>query len=50
MLYVHTVFFLCFFEDIFCRIYVIYLPFSRFLDNAWYNAKLLVNSEYRGSR
>lgn len=37
-------------RHIFCRIYVVYLPSSRILDSAWYDTKLLVNSEYRGSR
>ena len=37
-------------RQIFCRIYVDYLPSSRILYSAWYDNKLLVNSEYRGSR
>ena len=35
--------------QIFCGIYVVYLPSSCILDNAGYCTKLLVNSEYRGS-
>jgi hypothetical protein len=36
-------------RQILCKIYVVYLPSSRIRDNAWYDTKPMINSEYRGS-